>query len=137
MAKARRALNVRPAYKRIDTCAAEFASPTPTLYSTYETPFAGVLADEAQPSDREKVVILGGGPPRTPQPYRGVSIRLLLLPRLFRALGRRVRDDHDQLQPGDGVDDYDTSDRLYFESLTAEDVIEILEREKSRGTLKA
>ena len=63
----RRALGVRPVYKRIDTCAAEFASPTAYMYSTYEAPFAGQAADEAAPSDRKKVVILGGGPNRIGQ----------------------------------------------------------------------
>ncbi|MCF6303336.1 MAG: carbamoyl-phosphate synthase large subunit, partial [Devosiaceae bacterium] len=63
----RRALDVRPVYKRIDTCAAEFAAPTAYMYSTYETPFAGKAADEAKPSDRKKVVILGGGPNRIGQ----------------------------------------------------------------------
>ena len=65
--EARRALGVRPVFKRIDTCAAEFASPTAYMYSTYEAPFAGKPANEAQPSDRQKVVILGGGPNRIGQ----------------------------------------------------------------------
>src|SRR6185369_24739 len=60
----RRALGVRPVFKRIDTCAAEFASPTAYMYSTYEMPFAGSVANEARPSDKKKVVILGGGPNR-------------------------------------------------------------------------
>ncbi|NEV03002.1 carbamoyl phosphate synthase large subunit, partial [Bradyrhizobium sp. UFLA 03-164] len=60
----RHALGVRPVFKRIDTCAAEFASPTAYMYSTYERPFAGELADESAPSDRKKVIILGGGPNR-------------------------------------------------------------------------
>src|SRR5205807_9376118 len=63
----RRALGVRPVFKRIDTCAAEFASPTAYMYSTYETPFAGAVANEAQPSDGKKVIILGGGPNRIGQ----------------------------------------------------------------------
>ncbi len=65
--KARHALNVRPVYKRIDTCAAEFASPTAYMYSTYESPFMDAPASEAAPSDRKKVVILGGGPNRIGQ----------------------------------------------------------------------
>ncbi|RWG75809.1 hypothetical protein, partial [Mesorhizobium sp.] len=60
--KTRQKLGVHPVYKRIDTCAAEFASPTAYMYSTYETPFAGELANEARVSSRKKVVILGGGP---------------------------------------------------------------------------
>ncbi|MGE3146411.1 MAG: carbamoyl-phosphate synthase large subunit, partial [Pseudorhodoplanes sp.] len=67
VAAKRRALGVRPVFKRIDTCAAEFASPTAYMYSTYETPFAGEVANEARPSDRDKVVILGGGPNRIGQ----------------------------------------------------------------------
>ncbi len=97
----RRKLGVRPIFKRIDTCAAEFASPTAYMYSTYETPFAGRAADEAAPSDKKKVIILGGGP----EPHRpGHRIRLLLLPCRLRAQGSRLRNHHDQLQSGNGVD---------------------------------
>ena len=79
---ARRALGVRPVFKRIDTCAAEFASPTAYMYSTYETPFAGAVADEAQPSDQEE----SRHPRRRAEPHRpGHRVRLLLLPRLLRA----------------------------------------------------
>ena len=67
VSRRRRELGVRPIFKRIDTCAAEFASPTAYMYSTYETPFAGRAADEAAPSDKKKVVILGGGPNRIGQ----------------------------------------------------------------------
>ena len=67
VSKRRRALNVRPVFKRIDTCAAEFASPTAYMYSAYERPFAGQTANEATPSDRKKVIILGGGPNRIGQ----------------------------------------------------------------------
>src|SRR6185312_6847679 len=63
----RRALGVRPVFKRIDTCAAEFASPTAYMYSTYATPFAGRVADEAAPTDKKKIIILGGGPNRIGQ----------------------------------------------------------------------
>ena len=97
----RRGLDVRPVFKRIDTCAAEFASPTAYMYSTYEPPFAGVAACEARPSDREK----DRDPRRRPEPHRaGHRIRLLLLPRLFRAERAGYRNDHDQLQSGDGLD---------------------------------
>ena len=90
-----------PVYKRIDTCAAEFASPTAYMYSTYEAPFAGVAACEARPigarEDRHSR--------RRAEPHRpGHRIRLLLLPRLFRAERGRLRNDHDQLQSGDGLD---------------------------------
>ncbi|MCY0096118.1 carbamoyl-phosphate synthase large subunit [Hoeflea sp. J2-29] len=87
VAKLRRALGVRPVYKRIDTCAAEFASPTAYMYSTYEMPFAGALACEARVSDRQKVVILGGGPNRDRPGHR---VRLLLLPCRLRAEGCRL-----------------------------------------------
>ena len=101
MTAKRHALGVRPAFKRIDTCAAEFASPTAYMYSTYEAPFAGVLADESAPSDTQE----GRHPRRRPEPDRpGHRVRLLLLPRLLRAGRRRLRDHHGQLQSGDGVD---------------------------------
>ncbi len=77
----RHALGVRPVFKRIDTCAAEFASPTAYMYSTYESPFAGKLADESAPSDSKKVIILGGGPNRIGQGIEST----MLLPRLLRA----------------------------------------------------
>ena len=97
----RRRLGVRPAFKRIDTCAAEFASPTAYMYSTYVAPFAGQIADEAQPSDRTQ----GGDPRRRTEPHRpGHRVRLLLLPCRLRAARRGLRDDHDQLQPGDRLD---------------------------------
>ena len=99
--KARRALDVRPVFKRIDTCAAEFASPTAYMYSTYEAPFAGAVANEAQPSDKKKV----DHPRRRPQPHRpGHRVRLLLLPRLLRAARGRLRKHHGQLQSRNGVD---------------------------------
>ena len=98
---ARRALGVRPVFKRIDSCAAEFASPTAYMYSTYETPFTAVppmrSAPVRQKEDRH--------PRRRPQPHRpGHRVRLLLLPRRLRAEGRRLRNDHGQLQSGDGLD---------------------------------
>ena len=100
MAK-RRKLGVRPVFKRIDTCAAEFASPTAYMYSTYETPFAGKAADEAATVRQEE----GHHPRRRPEPHRpGHRVRLLLLPCRLRAEGGRLRDHHDQLQSGDGVD---------------------------------
>ena len=90
----RHKLGVRPVFKRIDSCAAEFEAITPYMYSTYEGPLFGEPECEAAPSDRKKVVILGGGP----QPDRaGDRVRLLLRPRLLRAGGSRLRNDHDQL----------------------------------------
>ena len=82
--RARRNLGVNAVFKRIDTCAAEFEAQTPYMYSTYEEPVMGDVECEARPSDRKKVVILGGGPNRIGQGHR---VRLLLLPRLFRAFG--------------------------------------------------
>ena len=94
-------LDVHPVFKRVDTCAAEFAAPTAYMYSTYEAPFAGAPQDEAQPSDRSE----GHHPRRRPEPHRpGHRVRLLLLPRRLRARRGRPRVDHGQLQPGDRVD---------------------------------
>ena len=91
----RHVLGVRPVYKTVDTCAGEFPALTPYHYSSYD------LETEVVPSDRRKVVILGSGP----EPHRaGRRVRLLLRARVVRAARRRVRDDHDQLQPRDGVD---------------------------------
>ena len=120
--KRRRALDVRPVYKRIDTCAAEFASPTAYMYSTYEPPFAGAFADEARPSDKKKVI----DPGRRAQPHRpGHRVRLLLLPCRLRAEGAGYETIMVNCNPETVSTDYDTSDRLYFEPLTAEDVLEI------------
>ena len=97
----RRALGVRPIFKRIDTCAAEFASPTAYMYSTYEVPFAGRVVDEAAPSDMKKVVILGGGPNRIGQ---GIEFDYCCCHACFALKERRLRNHHGQLQSGDGVD---------------------------------
>ncbi|MFG1300802.1 carbamoyl-phosphate synthase large subunit [Xanthobacter sp. V3C-3] len=129
----RHALDVRPAYKRIDTCAAEFASPTAYMYSTYETPFAGALADEAQPSDREKVIILGGGPNRIGQ---GIEFDYCCCHAAFALKDAGYEAIMVNCNPETVSTDYDTSDRLYFEPLTAEDVLELIAREKTKGTLK-
>jgi carbamoyl-phosphate synthase large subunit len=130
--KARLALNVRPVFKRIDTCAAEFASPTAYMYSTYETPFAGALADEAKPSGRKKVVILGGGPNRIGQ---GIEFDYCCCHASFALRDAGYETIMVNCNPETVSTDYDTSDRLYFEPLTEEDVIEILETEKQAGTL--
>lgn len=128
----RTSLNVRPVYKRIDTCAAEFASPTAYMYSTYAMPFAGSPADEAAPSDREKVVILGGGPNRIGQ---GIEFDYCCCHACYALRDAGYETIMVNCNPETVSTDYDTSDRLYFEPLTAEDVLEILETEKSRGTL--
>ncbi|TCR69768.1 carbamoyl-phosphate synthase large subunit [Bosea sp. BK604] len=128
----RRGLDVRPVFKRIDTCAAEFASPTAYMYSTYAMPFAGTMADEAQPSDRKKVVILGGGPNRIGQ---GIEFDYCCCHACYALRDAGYETIMVNCNPETVSTDYDTSDRLYFEPLTAEDVLEILETEKQNGTL--
>ncbi|MDQ0472930.1 carbamoyl-phosphate synthase large subunit [Labrys wisconsinensis] len=129
---ARRGLGVRPVFKRIDTCAAEFASPTAYMYSTYAPPFAGATADEALPSDRRKVVILGGGPNRIGQ---GIEFDYCCCHACFALSDAGFETIMINCNPETVSTDYDTSDRLYFEPLSEEDVLEILETEKARGTL--
>ena len=128
----RRALGVRPVFKRIDTCAAEFASPTAYMYSTYETPFAGKVADESRVSDKKKVVILGGGPNRIGQ---GIEFDYCCCHACFALKDAGYETIMINCNPETVSTDYDTSDRLYFEPLTAEDVLEILETERANGTL--
>ena len=130
--KKRRELGVRPVYKRIDTSAAEFASPTAYMYSTYEAPFGGLPDDEARPSDRKKVVILGGGPNRIGQ---GIEFDYCCCHAAFALSDVGYETIMVNCNPETVSTDYDTSDRLYFEPLTEEDVVEILETEKSNGTL--
>ena len=129
---ARRKLGVRPVYKRIDTCAAEFASPTAYMYSTYEQSFAGSMADEARPSDKKKVVILGGGPNRIGQ---GIEFDYCCCHACFALKDAGYETIMVNCNPETVSTDYDTSDRLYFEPLTPEDVLEIIETERSNGTL--
>jgi len=128
----RRALGVRPVFKRIDTCAAEFASPTAYMYSTYEAPFAGRAACEAAPSDKKKVVILGGGPNRIGQ---GIEFDYCCCHASFALKEAGYETIMINCNPETVSTDYDTSDRLYFEPLTAEDVIEIIDTERANGTL--
>ncbi|MEX0955980.1 MAG: carbamoyl-phosphate synthase large subunit [Rhizobiaceae bacterium] len=130
--KLRDRLGVRPVYKRIDTCAAEFASPTAYMYSTYETPFAGAPADEARVSDRKKVVILGGGPNRIGQ---GIEFDYCCCHAAFALADAGYESIMVNCNPETVSTDYDTSDRLYFEPLTDEDVLEILRTEAAAGTL--
>jgi carbamoyl-phosphate synthase large subunit len=126
-------LNVHPVYKRIDTCAAEFASPTAYMYSTYETPFAGEPVCEAKPSDRQKIVILGGGPNRIGQ---GIEFDYCCCHACFALSDAGYETIMVNCNPETVSTDYDTSDRLYFEPLTIEDVLEIMRKEKENGTLK-
>ncbi|MBL8590829.1 MAG: carbamoyl-phosphate synthase large subunit, partial [Methylobacteriaceae bacterium] len=125
-------LDVRPVYKRIDTCAAEFASPTAYMYSTYEAPFAGAPACEARPSARAKIVILGGGPNRIGQ---GIEFDYCCCHACFALRDAGFETIMINCNPETVSTDYDTSDRLYFEPLTAEDVLEILAKEKQAGEL--
>ena len=130
--KIRQKLGVHPVYKRIDTCAAEFASPTAYMYSTYETPFAGALANEAEVSERRKVVILGGGPNRIGQ---GIEFDYCCCHACFALADAGYESIMINCNPETVSTDYDTSDRLYFEPLTAEDVLEILRVEREAGEL--
>ncbi|WP_425419112.1 carbamoyl-phosphate synthase large subunit [Oricola indica] len=132
VAQLRHALEVRPVFKRIDTCAAEFASPTAYMYSTYETPFAGQPANEAGISDRKKVVILGGGPNRIGQ---GIEFDYCCCHAAFALRDAGFEAIMINCNPETVSTDYDTSDRLYFEPLTAEDVLEILKLEQEKGEL--
>ena len=132
VADLRRSLDVHPVYKRIDTCAAEFASPTPYMYSTYERPFAGAPRSEAEVSDARKVVILGGGPNRIGQ---GIEFDYCCCHAAFALGDAGYESIMINCNPETVSTDYDTSDRLYFEPLTAEDVLEILRAEKQAGTL--
>ncbi|MFN0264386.1 carbamoyl-phosphate synthase large subunit [Tepidamorphus sp. 3E244] len=128
----RRALGVTPVYKRIDTCAAEFASPTPYMYSTYESPFGDVPHDESEPSDRKKVMILGGGPNRIGQ---GIEFDYCCCHAAFALADVGIESIMVNCNPETVSTDYDTSDRLYFEPLTAEDVLEIIRCEQRSGEL--
>src|SRR5208337_3355974 len=133
VAAARNKLGVLPVYKRIDTCAAEFASPTAYMYSTYETPFAGRTSCEAAPTDREKVVILGGGPNRIGQ---GIEFDYCCCHASFALREAGYETIMINCNPETVSTDYDTSDRLYFEPLTREDVLAIIDKERENGTLK-
>ncbi|TYC64709.1 carbamoyl-phosphate synthase large subunit [Stappia sp. BW2] len=132
VAKLRKELDVHPVYKRIDTCAAEFASPTAYMYSTYEAPFMGKPACEANPSDRKKVVILGGGPNRIGQ---GIEFDYCCCHAAFALEDAGYETIMVNCNPETVSTDYDTSDRLYFEPLTPEDVLEIMRKEQENGTL--
>ncbi len=131
VAAARRGAGVHPVYKRIDTCAAEFASVTPYMYSCYES---GPDPEcEAEPSDREKVIILGGGPNRIGQ---GIEFDYCCVHAVYALAEAGYETVMVNCNPETVSTDYDTSDRLYFEPLTAEDVLEICRTEQSAGRLK-
>ncbi|MDX2276543.1 MAG: carbamoyl-phosphate synthase large subunit [Hyphomonadaceae bacterium] len=130
---ARRALGVRPQFKRIDSCAAEFRATTPYMYSTYETDFLGAQDCESEPSDRKKIMILGGGPNRIGQ---GIEFDYCCCHAAFACTDLGVESIMVNCNPETVSTDYDTSDRLYFEPLTTEDVLEILETEKANGEVQ-
>ncbi len=126
MRRTRHSFNMHPVYKRVDTCAAEFATDTAYMYSTYEEEC------EAEPSDRDKIMILGGGPNRIGQ---GIEFDYCCVHAAF-----AMRDDGYETimvncNPETVSTDYDTSDRLYFEPVTLEDVLEIVAKEKPKGVI--
>ena len=129
---ARQAQGVTAVFKRIDTCAAEFEAQTPYMYSTYEAPMMGKVECEARPSSRKKVVILGGGPNRIGQ---GIEFDYCCCHACFALTKAGYETIMINCNPETVSTDYDTSDRLYFEPLTFEHVMEVLEVEKKNGTL--
>jgi carbamoyl-phosphate synthase large subunit len=132
VAKQRREIGVRPVFKRIDTCAAEFEAKTPYMYSTYEAPSFGAPEDESGVTDARKVVILGGGPNRIGQ---GIEFDYCCCHACFALDDAGFETIMVNCNPETVSTDYDTSDRLYFEPLTLEDVLEILQLEQSKGEL--
>ncbi len=132
VAAARHALGVRPVFKRIDTCAGEFAAKTPYMYSSYENPTFGEAECEAEPTTARKVVILGGGPNRIGQ---GIEFDYCCVHACYALKAAGFETIMVNCNPETVSTDYDTADRLYFEPLTAEDVLEVLHREASNGEL--
>ena len=130
--KSRHGLGVTAVFKRIDTCAAEFEAQTPYMYSTYEAPMMGDVECEARPSDKKKVVILGGGPNRIGQ---GIEFDYCCCHACFSLTDVGYETIMINCNPETVSTDYDTSDRLYFEPLTFEHVMEILRTEQENGTL--
>ncbi len=130
--RARRNLGVSAVFKRIDTCAAEFEAQTPYMYSTYEAPAMGDVECEARPSAARKVVILGGGPNRIGQ---GIEFDYCCCHACYALTAAGYETIMINCNPETVSTDYDTSDRLYFEPLTLEHVLEILRVEQENGTL--
>ncbi len=130
----RTSLKVHPVYKRIDTCAAEFASPTAYMYSTYETPLTGEgHSSESNPEDEEKIIILGGGPNRIGQ---GIEFDYCCCHAAYSLSKVGYQTIMVNCNPETVSTDYDTADRLYFEPLTEEDVLEIIRVEQTKGSVK-
>ena len=130
--KMRQNLGVVAVFKRIDTCAAEFEAQTPYMYSTYETPAMGLTECEARPSSRKKVIILGGGPNRIGQ---GIEFDYCCCHACYSLTEQGYETIMINCNPETVSTDYDTSDRLYFEPLTYEHVMEIMRVEQENGTL--
>jgi carbamoyl-phosphate synthase large subunit len=128
----RQTLGVKPVYKRIDTCAAEFASDTPYMYSTYEPDGGRLGENEADVTTRRKAIILGGGPNRIGQ---GIEFDYCCVHAAYALREAGIESIMVNCNPETVSTDYDTSDRLYFEPLTAEDVIALAKGEQERGTL--
>ena len=139
----RHELNIRPVFKRVDTCAGEFESQTPYMYSTYEESRVQYVESskntslesgcEANPSNRVKIIILGGGPNRIGQ---GIEFDYCCVHAAYALKEAKFETIMVNCNPETVSTDYDTSDRLYFEPLTAEDVLEIIHKEQERGTVK-
>ena len=125
--------DLRPCFKRIDTCAAEFASNTPYMYSTYEGGGMNPAESEVYPSDRTKVIILGGGPNRIGQ---GIEFDYCCVHAVYALTEAGYEIIMVNCNPETVSTDYDTSDRLYFEPLTEEDVLEIIHAESAAGEIK-
>ena len=123
---------VRPAYKRIDTCAGEFRAKTPYMYSAYDPAFGDAVVSETETSDRKKVIIFGGGPNRIGQ---GIEFDYCCCHAAFALADIGVESIMVNCNPETVSTDFDTSDRLYFEPLTAEDVLEIVDAERASGEL--
>jgi carbamoyl-phosphate synthase large subunit len=130
--KMRQNLGVVAVFKRIDTCAAEFEAQTPYMYSTYEAPAMGLTECEARPSSRKKVIILGGGPNRIGQ---GIEFDYCCCHACYSLTEQGYETIMINCNPETVSTDYDTSDRLYFEPLTYEHVMEIMRVEQENGTL--
>jgi carbamoyl-phosphate synthase large subunit len=128
----RHKLEIRPVFKRIDTCAAEIPSATPYMYSSYEGDGLNPAECEAEPSDRKKIIILGGGPNRIGQ---GIEFDYCCVHAVYALRDAGYETIMVNCNPETVSTDYDTSDRLYFEPLTAEDVIEIVRTEQQNGEL--
>ena len=130
--KIRKKLNIKPVFKRVDTCAAEFASLTPYMYSTYENIPSTINNCESNPTNKKKIIIIGGGPNRIGQ---GIEFDYCCVHASYALKKKNIESIMINCNPETVSTDYDTSDRLYFEPLTTEDVLEIINVEKKNGKL--